>query len=359
MGDQIYVVDPTTREPVRVGRATFHEIGITERNDLERWVARDPGLLGEPLLVITSEFSRFDKSNRRLDILALDAKGCLVIVELKLDASHTLADQQAIRYAALCSNMKMDDVIEELARFEDCSNEEACQKIHVFLKTDELPQLGNRPRIILAAGSIQDQELTSCVLWLRGFAVDISCVELTPYRMPDSSQVVVVSRIVIPIPEAQDYMVNIKRRQVVQNPDKKANRAKFWSALAKEFNTISTDLHAPGRVSGVHMCLRFGNPSIHYEWIVRKKENRLDISMHFEFNDREESFRWLKTIKPHVSSISRGIDLEFELVPWGRKWAEARFRIPFKGTFPNGVLAPRAARIMKTLIERTWPYIKP
>ena len=34
--------------------------------------------------MITSEFDRFDKSDRRLDILALDRAGRLVVVELKL-----------------------------------------------------------------------------------------------------------------------------------------------------------------------------------------------------------------------------------------------------------------------------------
>jgi len=69
-------------------------------------------MLGEELLVITSEFSRFDKSNKRLDVLALDKFGTIVIIELKLTAEGSHADLQAIRYAAFCSTMTMANIID-------------------------------------------------------------------------------------------------------------------------------------------------------------------------------------------------------------------------------------------------------
>jgi hypothetical protein len=84
------------------------------------------------------------------------------------------------------------------------SSEDASTKICEFLETEELPELNNRPRIVLAAGSMDDQELTSSVLWLRGFNLDITCTELAPYQMPDSDKVTLVPRTIIPIPEAHD-----------------------------------------------------------------------------------------------------------------------------------------------------------
>lgn len=92
-------------------------------------------MLGEDLLVITSEFDRFDHSNTRLDIMALDKQGTLTIVELKLDASRTLADLQAIRYAAFCSNMTMADVVQQLARWKNCSENDASEIIVSFSRS--------------------------------------------------------------------------------------------------------------------------------------------------------------------------------------------------------------------------------
>ncbi|HQB07930.1 MAG TPA: hypothetical protein PK712_08720, partial [Rectinema sp.] len=62
-----------------------------------------------------------------LDILALDTEGVVVVIELKLDANRSLADLQAIRYAAFCSTMTMDDVIALLAKFENSGKENASE----------------------------------------------------------------------------------------------------------------------------------------------------------------------------------------------------------------------------------------
>ncbi|HQJ80751.1 MAG TPA: hypothetical protein PLW21_09710 [Methanothrix sp.] len=219
MADNIFLVNQETGEPEKVERVPFAEIDIKERGDLEKWIINNPELLGEDLLIITSEFDKFDKTHRRLDLLALDpnlpsdSRAVLVVIELKLDANRSLADQQAIRYAAFCSTMKMDDIVKLLAKRLDITLEDASTKICDFLEVDELPQLGSRPRIILAAGSLDDPELTSCVLWLRTFGVDISCTELIPYRLPKSSQIILVPRIIIPLPEAKDYVIRVEQKE--------------------------------------------------------------------------------------------------------------------------------------------------
>ena len=77
MTDQIYIVNPEEKELTNVDPISLSHIGINEREDLERWVINHPEMLGEPLLVITSEFDKFDKSSRRLNIMALDKNGVL------------------------------------------------------------------------------------------------------------------------------------------------------------------------------------------------------------------------------------------------------------------------------------------
>lgn len=213
MADFIFLIDPETKHPEKIEPVSFSEINISERKDLEQWVIDHPELLGEEFLIITPEFDKFDKTKSRLDILALDSKGVLVVIELKLDAHRSLADQQAIRYAAFCSTMRMEDLVTVLAKRLQKEPEEAFAKIREFLEVDELPKLGNHPRIILAAGSLDDPELTSCVLWLRTFGVDISCVELTPYRLPKSPHIILVPRIIIPIPEAGDYPIKVELKE--------------------------------------------------------------------------------------------------------------------------------------------------
>jgi muconolactone delta-isomerase len=360
LSDFIYLVDPGTRELTKVLPVAFSDIGVKERDDLEEWVVAHPDMLGEDLLVITSEFSRFDRSSRRLDILALDKRGCLVVIELKLTAASNQADLQAIRYAAFCSTMQMDNVIDEFTIFEGCNRAEAEEAILKFLERDTLPELGNRPRIILAAGSMDDHELTSSVLWLRSFNVDISCVEITPYRVPGNAKVLLVPKVIIPLPEAAEYIVRVEKKEAAKAREVTAQTeySLLWRELATVFNDLGTGLVASGTAKGEYMQLRAGLPNMHYEWMVRPKERRIDVAIHFENTSREINLARLEAVEAKEAEISAGTRREFCCEPWGRKWAHAKFHLPYSDTFNNPDMVSEAAELMKLLIERTLPTLR-
>jgi hypothetical protein len=154
--------------------------------------------------------------------LALDDTGKLVVIELKRDAVGSHADLQALRYAAFCSTMSWEDIVELYATFAGIHDkEEAERNIRNFVTDPKFSsKLDNQPRVILAAGGF-DVEITSCVLWLRTFRVDVSCVEITPYRMPDG-RIVLVPRVIIPLPEAKEYIVSAEKKEAEQSTRPKA-----------------------------------------------------------------------------------------------------------------------------------------
>jgi hypothetical protein len=360
MQELLFIVDPVSKQLTPVNPVSFADIGVRERQDLEAWVTFHPAVLGEELLVITSEFDRFDRCDRRLDVLALDENGCLVVVELKLDLSHSVADQQAIRYAAFCSTMTIDQVVTAMAAFQKCSEDEARQRILGFLGADELPELNNQPRIILAAGSLDDEELTSTVLWLRSFGVDITCVEMKPYRLPNDGTLVLVPRVIIPLPNAIDYLVRVEQKQVVQvHKSKEASRvAKLWEAITSQFDVSDLGFTARLQPRAAYMQLPVGYPGIHYEWKPSKTERNLRVALHFEANDRAINERRLKSIIERRDEVANGV--EFPFVTKSRRkgrWAAAEFHLP-ESLMPEK-LASEAARVMRLLIERTWPIIEP
>lgn len=63
------------------------DIGFRERQDLQRWIEDHPEIVGPDLLVITTEFDRWEfgeeRVRDRLDVLFLDSTGSLVVAELK------------------------------------------------------------------------------------------------------------------------------------------------------------------------------------------------------------------------------------------------------------------------------------
>jgi hypothetical protein len=58
--------------PVAVEPATLKDLGALELRDLERWVKATPRLLGEELLVVTSQLAESEHFRDRLDVLAMD-----------------------------------------------------------------------------------------------------------------------------------------------------------------------------------------------------------------------------------------------------------------------------------------------
>ncbi len=359
----IYEVDPKDTRLHKAEPVTFSDIGVRERRDMEQWIVKNPDVLGEPLLVITTQFSKFDKSSRRLDLLALDKAGTLVVVEMKLDARGTHADLQAIRYAAFCSNVTAEQVIEMLAQFEKTSKEKAKKRIELFVDEDS-ELLKKPPRIVLAAGSFDDQEITTSALWLRNFALDISRVELTPHRLGDG-KIVLVPKVIIPLPETKDYQVMVEQKKASEARNNlRSPYAALWQRIAEEFNKL--DVNVGGRQFSAipggwrsYFKVYLGHSHVHYEWAMRKRVKQLKVGIHFETADRRTNFRLLKMVRDNERKITRGAKWDFEAVPWGEAWAAAQFNLPFSCDEGDLSVAPEAARAMRHFIERTWPILQP
>jgi len=83
----MYQIDKTTNSISKLEEKTFSALGFKERENLQEWLAGNPEALGEELLIIQKEFDGFSDTNERLDLLALDKQGNLVIIENKLDDS--------------------------------------------------------------------------------------------------------------------------------------------------------------------------------------------------------------------------------------------------------------------------------
>jgi hypothetical protein len=124
-----FVVNLVTKEVSRLEAISIASVGLKERDDLQRWITEHPELVGPGLLLVTSEFDRWQVRDQRvadrLDVLFLDAAGCPVVVELKRDRASDSVDLQALKYAAYCSQLTLDDLVEEYARYHDVDPDEA------------------------------------------------------------------------------------------------------------------------------------------------------------------------------------------------------------------------------------------
>src|SRR5215218_8308878 len=94
-------------KPQKINETNLLREKLLEEN-LENWIALDPSLLGEPLLVIGRQVLISDTKDR-LDLLALDPQGASVIIELKRGHLKDPVDVQALRYASYISKWRFED----------------------------------------------------------------------------------------------------------------------------------------------------------------------------------------------------------------------------------------------------------
>ena len=199
-----------------VETTSFEEAQLRERQDLQRLLRDKPDVLEEGLFVVAEEFGNWEEVNRRIDLLALDQEGKLVVVELKRTESGELMDLQAIRYAAMVANMTVPQLIDAHRKYrkdrglDEESAEEEIHRCLPALESGETKLDSQRPRIILASAGFST-ELTTTVLWLREHEIDIRCVKLQLYR--DEHGVLLDTSQIVPLPEASDYLVKLSEKQ--------------------------------------------------------------------------------------------------------------------------------------------------
>ncbi len=208
---QLFRVNPDDKASEPIQEVEFAALGLQERRDIQEWVAANPGILGDDLLIIGKEFSDFDRTNERLDLLAVDSDGKLVIIELKRDDTGADAHWQAIKYASYLHRANTDDIIRMMADYEKVSQEDAANRLLQHLGTDDLNALNNDQRIILASHRFAP-EVTSAALWLNEKAPGenlITCIRLTPYRDPKTDSLYIQASTIIPVPGVDEYVVGI------------------------------------------------------------------------------------------------------------------------------------------------------
>lgn len=205
--------------PEQLSPASFVAMGALELQDIERWIRERPLLLGEELKIVTHQFASFERTKDRLDILAIDREGRLVVIEVKRDTSGSSQDLQALRYAALVSTFRALTLADVHAEYvsqnegRQIDPEQAREELEAFIEGGDLDVVDEelKPRIMLVAAGFQSA-VTTTVIWLtRAYDMDITCVQLVPYEVGD--QVVLGSSILLPLPEAGDYEDRVAEKQ--------------------------------------------------------------------------------------------------------------------------------------------------
>ena len=245
----MYKIDPPKNKIKKLQQKTFSELGFKEKGNLQEWIVKEPNIFGEELLIIQKEFAGFSHTHERLDLLALDKQGSLVIIENKLDDSGKDVTWQALKYASYCSGLSKENIRKIYQEFLDKTEPEAKaeERLSEFYDSDYYEDINlNKSvtqRIIFIAAKFR-KEVTSTVLWLLNFKVRLQCFRAIPYSMGDELFLTVEQ--IIPTQDAEDYMIGMSEKaqddinsQTERQHRHDVIRREFWTKVIQVMNSKS------------------------------------------------------------------------------------------------------------------------
>lgn len=203
----------------KLNETTFADHAIKERADLQRLLRAHIGVVAPDVLVIAEEFGEWESSKRRIDLLGIDREARLVVFELKRGDDGGHMELQALRYAAMVSRMTYHEAVNvyqgtldraRAAAGGGGTRPDARSELSHFLGAIELPADDEAldVRLVLVAAGF-GKELTTTVLWLREWDIDIRCVRMRPYR--HGNEVILEVETIVPLREADEYITGLRK----------------------------------------------------------------------------------------------------------------------------------------------------
>lgn len=283
----MYKIDRPTNSIKPLKKVQFKDLGFKERAHLQEWIAKEPSALGEELLIIQKEFAGFSDTNERLDLLALDKQGCLVVIENKLDDTGRDVTWQALKYASYCSALSKDEIRAVFQQYLDKigGGQSAEKELSSFYEDVDYPDLslniGVRQRIILVAANFR-KEVTSTVLWLSNFQVRIKCFSATPYAMGDDLFLNVEQ--IIPTRDVESYTIRLaaKVKDEITGLETEVRRhtirRAFWAEVIKSMNSSTSNLYqniSAGKTSWISASS--GVRGLQFNFVSTKDFTRVEL----------------------------------------------------------------------------------
>jgi len=336
----MFQINSTSNEIIKLAPKRFSELGFTERGHLQEWIAKMPEALGEELLIIQKEFDGFDETRERLDLLALDKQGDLVVIENKLDDSGRDVVWQALKYASYCSSLSKSQIVEIYQAYltQAGNNEDAKERIVEFLGASDFDEVlineGVAQRLVFVVANFR-REVTSTVMWLLENQIRVQCFKATPYQQGE--QLFLTLDQIIPTPEEAEFRIGISEKKKEQKTAAKSQarslelRPQFWTKTLEAMERAGVKRYSTVSPSNEHwLSCGTGLSGVIYSLIFSKKEIRVEIYM--GKNDTTENkaiFDKLYARKDEIES-KFGNKLEWQRLD-DKKACRIKFSEPIEG----------------------------
>lgn len=237
-GELVFTVagaSATAAVPIGLSQA-----GLRERQHLQEWVIAHPEVLGPSVKIVAFEFGSWtghsgEKERDRLDILALDGDGHLIVVELKRDKAPDTVEMQALKYAALVSRFTRDDLDRVHARYRsqtsglEFSVDAAAADLDAWAEiTEDSLRL---PKIVLMATDFP-QTVTATVVFLhQQLSLDIRLMVFQAYQT--SNDVLITVSQHYPPPGIEEFVLSPEVSEAQRTKNGKQDKQREASIVSR------------------------------------------------------------------------------------------------------------------------------
>jgi len=291
----MYKVDSKNTKLTKISPSSFSELNLKERQDLQEWLVNNPDVFGEDLLIIQKEFDGFDGTRERLDILALDKNGNIVVIENKSDSTGRDVVWQNLKYVSYCSTLTKSEIIEIYQSYLDKYkvNQKAIENLQEFFNVEDIDEMviNDDQRLFFVALNYR-KEVTSTVMWLLNKEIDVKCFKVSMYCLDDT--LLMDMEQIIPVKEAQEYIISLNKKSNDIKSDKKKTsaiqelRRAYWTQLLDTVHSSNTSLFKNISPSKDHwLSCRSGVTGVIYSFLTGV--NYAGIELYMSHPDKERN----------------------------------------------------------------------
>ena len=302
----MYQINRATNNITKLEQKLFSELGFREREHLQEWIAKNPDVLGEELLIIQKEFDGFNDTNERLDLLAIDKDSNLVVIENKLDDTGRDVTWQALKYTSYCSTLSTSQILKIFQEYLDkyFQNENATAVLLDFLELESETDLvlnKNDQRIMFVANNYR-KEVTSTVLWLINHDINIQCFKATPFKLKEELFLQIDQ--IIPVPELEEFMIDAKEKKqeektkgvIAQETDKYL--LEFWKLLKDDLNAHNM-VFLSNITPRARWYINFSKGKARYGFVFGRTSQRVEL--YFPHDEDKKIFNAMKVYQDEIN----------------------------------------------------------
>lgn len=274
---------------------------------LEEWIKRDTSVLvpnGTKLLRIGQQI--ITDLGKRIDLLYMDARGNLVIVELKRDRTPREVTAQAIEYASWVQALTAD-------RIEDIALSVSSKPLRDMFEEafdDEYPTAINAEHSILVVAAEIDDSTERIIRYLSAKGIDINFVRFHVFVDQDEKELL-IRTFTVPPAEAEQNISrsgntkNTRARKTLEIRLKETSNPALRSFLERRLND-------PNQISDkAHIALIFKMDG-KARFRVRARKSYMYVAQIGRFPD-DVSY-WKKNLSEQaIAPLRRGTRLRFRL----------------------------------------------